>query len=61
VAAELDRLPESQRRILALRFYADLSVQQISTLLEIPEGTVKSRLHSAVAAIRNQLHQTEVI
>jgi RNA polymerase sigma-70 factor (ECF subfamily) len=61
VAAGLDRLPDSQRRILALRFYADLTVQQIAELLDVPEGTVKSRLHAAVTAIGTRLRETEVI
>ncbi|WP_230991248.1 RNA polymerase subunit sigma-70 [Streptomyces endocoffeicus] len=30
-------------------------------LLDIPEGTVKSRLHTAVAALRTRLRETEVI
>ncbi|MFD6290887.1 RNA polymerase sigma factor, partial [Streptomyces sp. NPDC060205] len=61
VAQGLDELPESQRQILVLRFYADLPVRGIAEELGIPEGTVKSRLHSAVRALRTRLHEDEVV
>ncbi|MGW5879083.1 RNA polymerase sigma factor [Nocardiopsis terrae] len=60
VADCLDELPTAQRQILALRFYADLTVRDIAAALEIPEGTVKSRLHTAVGAMRSKLGDTEV-
>nr|WP_275406333.1 sigma factor-like helix-turn-helix DNA-binding protein [Streptomyces cyaneofuscatus] len=50
-----------QRQMVSLRFYADLPVSTIAELLEIPEGTVKSRLHSTVAALRRRLQEKEVI
>ncbi|MFZ3499090.1 RNA polymerase sigma factor [Streptomyces sp. 5.8] len=61
VGEGLEGLPPVQRQLLALRFYADLSVGQIAAHLGIPEGTVKSRLHTAVGALRRQLHQSEGI
>lgn len=61
VAEGLEGLPPMQRQLLALRFYADLSVGQIAASLGIPEGTVKSRLHAAVGALRQRLHQGEGI
>ncbi|MFL1381418.1 RNA polymerase sigma factor [Nocardiopsis protaetiae] len=60
VADCLDGLPAAQRQILTLRFYADLTVRDIAAVLEIPEGTVKSRLHTAVGAMRSKLRDTEV-
>ncbi|MFG3342509.1 RNA polymerase sigma factor [Glycomyces sp. NPDC048151] len=60
VAARLDLLTELQRQVVALRFYVDLPVRDIATLLEIPEGTVKSRLHSAVTALRNGFNTEEI-
>jgi RNA polymerase sigma-70 factor (ECF subfamily) len=38
------------REILLLSYFQRLSYNQIADSLEIPLGTVKSRLHSAVAA-----------
>lgn len=61
VAAGMDTLPEQHKQVLVLRFYADLPVKDIAAALEIPEGTVKSRLHAAVSAMRDRLRETEVI
>ncbi|MEU0917502.1 RNA polymerase sigma factor [Streptomyces cyaneofuscatus] len=61
VAGELDSLSLLQRQMVSLRFYADLPVSTIAELPEIPEGTVKSRLHSTVAALRRRLQEKEVI
>jgi RNA polymerase sigma-70 factor (ECF subfamily) len=61
VARGLDELPDAQRQVLVLRFYADLPVREIAQELGIPEGTVKSRLHSAVRALRDRLHEDEVV
>lgn len=61
VAAGMDRLPEQQKQVLVLRFYADLPVKDIALALGVPEGTVKSRLHAAVNAMRDRLRETEVI
>ncbi|HCA39443.1 MAG: sigma-70 family RNA polymerase sigma factor [Phycisphaerales bacterium] len=48
----LSRLPDVQREVLLLRFVEDMSLLEIATALEIPTGTVKSRLHHALKAIR---------
>ncbi|MFF6995063.1 RNA polymerase sigma factor [Streptomyces sp. NPDC008313] len=61
VARGLDELPDAQRQVLVLRFYADLPVRGIAERLGVPEGTVKSRLHSAVRALRSRLHEDEVV
>ncbi|KOU67371.1 RNA polymerase sigma70 [Streptomyces sp. MMG1533] len=61
VARGLDELPDAHRQILVLRFYADLPVRGIAEELGIPEGTVKSRLHTAVRALRARLHEDEVV
>jgi RNA polymerase sigma-70 factor (ECF subfamily) len=41
------RLPRGQSEVMALRLQADLSEAEIADILEIPQGTVKSRLHHA--------------
>lgn len=48
-------LPPLQREILDLRFTQDLSYAEIAEALDIPIGTVRSRIHNAVAAIRQRL------
>ncbi|MGP2437379.1 RNA polymerase sigma factor [Streptomyces sp. JW3] len=61
VARGLDALPAAQRQVVVLRFYADLPVRGIAAELGVPEGTVKSRLHTAVRALRARLHEDEVV
>jgi RNA polymerase sigma-70 factor (ECF subfamily) len=61
VAAGLRGLPADQRQVLVLRFYVDLTVREIAAELGVPAGTVKSRLHTAVGAMREQLHRLEVV
>ena len=61
VARGLDGLPDAQRQVVVLRFYADLPVREIAGALGVPEGTVKSRLHTAVRALRVRLHEDEVV
>ena len=51
----LDQLPLLQREALTLYFLEDLSLDEMATLLGVPLGTVKSRLHYAKLAIRNIL------
>ncbi|MEU7319863.1 sigma-70 family RNA polymerase sigma factor [Streptomyces griseoviridis] len=61
VAQGLDQLPHTQRQVVVLRFYAVLPVRSIAEELGVPEGTVKSRLHTAVRALRARLHEDEVV
>lgn len=51
----LDQLDEDQRAIIVLRDIEDLSYEEISELLELPRGTVKSRLHRARAQLARVL------
>jgi RNA polymerase sigma-70 factor (ECF subfamily) len=48
----LAALPEIQREVLLMRFVDDMSLLEIAAALGIPEGTVKSRLHNAIATLR---------
>jgi RNA polymerase sigma-70 factor (ECF subfamily) len=52
LAAVLAALPEAQREALLLRFVDGFSLQEIAEALGVPEGTVKSRLHNAIATLR---------
>ena len=46
-------LPAGQRQVLVMRFVDGLPLADIALALDIPLGTVKSRLHHALAALRN--------
>lgn len=50
VQRAIDAMPLRQREILLLAYFQRLSYQQIAELFDIPLGTVKSRLHAAVAS-----------
>lgn len=43
----MDRLPDSQKMVLHLFYLEELSIKQISEVLKLPKGTIKSRLFNA--------------
>lgn len=57
VEAALQRLPEGQRVVVWLRDGEDLSYQEISAVLDIPIGTVRSRLARARRALRQSVEE----
>lgn len=56
----LQFLSEDHRAIIILHFFQDLSLEEISDALEIPPGTVKSRLFYARKALAECLRQLGV-
>ena len=48
----LAQLPEEQREVILLRFVEGLTLGEIAEAMNIPLGTVKSRLHNALQALR---------
>lgn len=59
VARALQSLTLAHQEILELHYWSDLSVAEIATVLEVPVGTVKSRLIRARDALRIQLPETD--
>ena len=49
--ALLATLPDAQREALVLRYYHDVSEAEMSEILGCPRGTVKSRIHNALARL----------
>jgi RNA polymerase sigma-70 factor (ECF subfamily) len=45
------RLPAQQREVLILRYFHDLTEEETAAILECPKGTVKSRMHQALARL----------
>ncbi len=50
----MEKLPPLQQEILFLRFKLDLSYDEISKVLSIPVGTVKSRMNASVGNLRSR-------
>ncbi len=48
----LAKLPADHREVLLMRFVDDMQLDEIADALAIPTGTVKSRLHNALAKLR---------
>jgi len=48
----LSRLPEKQRKVVALRLDCGLSYEEIAAILHCPAGTARSRMHAAIESIR---------
>ena len=59
--AALTDMPEACRRIIALRYYRELSYQEICAILELPLGTVCSRLKRCLAKLKTKIYSSETI
>jgi RNA polymerase sigma-70 factor (ECF subfamily) len=59
VQAALARLPPDQREALELAYYGGLSQSQLAERLGLPLGTVKSRMFTALATLRDLLGAQE--
>ena len=57
VTLAMSELPEQQRQIIELAFVQDLPHQQIAQKLDVPLGTVKSRMRLAYAKLRVVLEE----
>ncbi|MEO8019382.1 MAG: sigma-70 family RNA polymerase sigma factor [Pseudomonadota bacterium] len=51
----ISRLSQEQREVVHLFYGEDLSIDDIASILAIPAGTVKSRLHHARDSLKNHL------
>lgn len=57
--AAINTLGEKHRVPVILYYVYDLKIREIATILEIPEGTVSSRLHYAVKKLGDQLRDIQ--
>jgi RNA polymerase sigma-70 factor (ECF subfamily) len=53
-------LPDGERQVVLLACYHELPYREVAAVLDVPVGTVKSRMHSAVARLRAVLVPREV-
>ncbi len=61
VRAGVDRLPEHLRVTVILAYYQGLKYREIADVLDIPVGTVKSRLHAAILKLQDLWQDVESI
>lgn len=53
----IDRLEEKYKTVIILRYYKGLQIKEIATMLDCPEGTVKTNLHRAINKLRVDLRE----
>jgi RNA polymerase sigma-70 factor (ECF subfamily) len=59
IGRAFEALNADQRVAVVLRYWSDLSVDEIAYRMNVPAGTVKSRLHHAMARLRSELGRAE--
>jgi RNA polymerase sigma-70 factor (ECF subfamily) len=57
VEAALDKLSDKLRDVIVLNIYQGLRYQEIADVLNIPLGTIKSRINLAITALREIFHE----
>jgi RNA polymerase sigma factor (sigma-70 family) len=55
----LNSLKEGERRVIALRYFLDLSEKEMAAVMGVSKGTVKSRLSRAMKKLRAELEANE--
>lgn len=59
VQAAILQLPHEQRAVILLTYYHDMTQKEIAEILDIPIGTVKSRLHASLKKLKGLLEVNE--
>ena len=52
IQASIAKLPPTLRETLIMAYYQDLKYREIADALKVPVGTIKSRLHAAIAKLQ---------
>ena len=55
IQKEISKLPDKYRSVIVLKYIEELSLNEISEILDLPLGTVKTRIHRGREALRQQL------
>jgi RNA polymerase sigma factor (sigma-70 family) len=61
ISGALNALTERQRLATVLRYYADLSVDDVAQVMGCAPGTVKATVHAALARLRIHLVEQEEV
>ncbi len=60
VRKTLDQLPESMNAVIQLVYYQGMKYREAAEVLEVPVGTVKSRLHAAISKLTDVWNTSQV-
>ena len=55
IRAALQRLPAEQRAVVELKFFQDLTFEEIAAICELPLSTIKSRLYTGLETLKVRL------
>ena len=55
VEKAVDKLPQSYRETVILRYYEDMKIKDIAKIMKCPEGTVKGRINRALSKLEKQM------
>lgn len=55
IQGEILKLPDKYRSVIVLKYIEEFSLKEIGEILDLPVGTVKTRIHRGREALRNQL------
>jgi RNA polymerase sigma-70 factor (ECF subfamily) len=58
--AEINKLSLKSREVIVLHYYLDMKLEDVSATLDIPLGTCKSRLNTALTSLRKNLNENQV-
>ena len=61
VRSSVDQLPEFLRSVVILAYYQGLKYRDIADILDIPVGTVKSRLHTALLRLQEAWAESSLV
>lgn len=61
LSSALEEMPEGCRQIIVLRYYRQMSYQEICTVMELPLGTVCSRLKRCLSKLKTKILSSEPI
>ena len=56
----VDRLPEALKQVVVLVYYQGLKYREAAEVLDVPVGTVKSRLHAAIQKLNELITPTHL-